>query len=170
MFRTRLCRAVVAAVMMCAGGGVLTTGTAHASGLVLSDKIKFSGTLVQIVPPNPYTYSIQVTQCSLTSYPDASVFPCTLSVNLNTNDSPPTGVLTAKSADGIVLDSWTFTPATVANTYTVKGTGVEDDNAEPGQPPVSYPCVIKGLMTVNPAVNPQTITGKIKVKESPTAP
>ena len=161
MVRPRLCRAVVAAVM-CVGTGALTSGVAHASTtLVFSDTIKFSATLAR-------DGTVHATKCNLTSDAEPVSFVCQATGRVF--PPPQIWVMTFHSADGTIKSSFTLTSTPLPNTYRLKGTGTEEDNADPGQPPPPpYDCVLTGTLT-HPAANPLTNNVTIRVRESSTAP
>jgi hypothetical protein len=152
---------------MCLGTAVLTSGVARASTtLVLSDTITFSG----IVRRGRLETIIQVQKCSLTSDGEQGAFVCQAQGTVN-NFGPPTGTFNSQSADGQIQANF-FESVATNGTFKWKGSATEMDAPDPGQPqPAPYTAAFKGFVTeTGGGPLPVTITGKLKVRESPTSP
>jgi hypothetical protein len=166
-------RRSLAAAAACAGclSLVMTGGTVGAAvkpaTLVLSDTSVFSGT---ITPGSTSgTFNFNSTKCALTSDVESTKFPCTLTGTITVPATGnPTGTFTLSSADGKTTGTFTLTPIAGTSSFAVKGKAKEMDAPDPGGPPTSYAGVVKGTVTPNLAA--MTMTGKIKIFESSTAP
>ena len=149
MFRVRVAKAVIAT--LCISTGVLTSEVAHASSLVLSDKVTMVNTL-------------SGKKCSLTSDGETTTYTCH-----ETGSIPPsgqTGSLTITSADGAIAMKNT-TSCVSPPTCTFKGTATETD-IEKGVTQKPYSATVTGsFKTTTP---PPTVNAVARVWESSTAP
>lgn len=166
-------RRSVAVAAACAGclSLVLTGGTVgaavRAATVVLSDTAAFSGT---ITPGSTSgTYNFNSTKCVLASDAEAAKVPCTLTGTITVPATGnPTGTFTLTSKDGQTTGTFTLTPITGTSSFAVKGKATENDAPDPGGTSKPYAAVVRGKVTPNPAT--MTMTGKIKIFESSTAP
>ena len=147
------------------------TGGAGAATSVLSDHVRWTGFAP---PPTPAgNYSFQSHSCKLTSDGETGAFACELSGQLFPGLAPGqfSGSLVLQSADGTTSGSFTLTPTSTPGTSKLKGTGTENDAAEPGQPAQSYPCRLGGRMLFTQYPDGSySITGTLTVRESSTRP
>lgn len=137
------------------------------AAIVLSDvaKIKGVGTPGAAVG----SYAISTTACALRSDTEP-VVTCSLTGQL-TVSSAGVGSLTAtiSSTDGQVQFGATVTPSG-PTTFAIKGKGTETEQ-DPGQPPVTYPAVVKGSVKVTMQPSGAFVfVGVLKVFEQSTSP
>ena len=158
------------------GAGVLVvaigaSSTAASAATALSDKVKFTGTATPTAAQG--TYEFHSTRCKLTSDGETTVYKCQL--NGQVTIDPATGAIsgnaTVQSGDGTTTFAFTLTQTSTAGTYTLKGSGKENDTPDPGQPPQSYPCKVGGKVTAVPQPDGTiALSGGFSVKEKTTAP
>lgn len=167
--RATAVRRGVAAAAACVGCLILvmTGGPVGAVTLVLSDTAVFSGT---ITPGSVSgTFNFQSTKCALLSDQETTKFPCQLAGTITVpSTGNPTGTFTLSSADGQTQGTFSLTPITGTSSFTVRGKATENDAPDPGGTSKPYPAVVKGKVTPNLAA--MTMTGRIKIFESSTAP
>jgi hypothetical protein len=153
---------------MCASG----TAVAHAATPpVLSDHVKFTG---KAVPGSTQgSYDFRSDKCKLTSDGETKPFNCELSGHVTID--PATGAITGdavvQSGDGKTTFNFTLTSTATAGTYRLKGRGIENDTPDPGQPPASYPCTVRGQVVATPQPDGSILlSGGFNVSEKNTAP
>ena len=155
------CAGCLSLVMM---GGTVSAAVKPAA-LALSDTAKFTG----MVTPGAMagTFNFNSTTCTLTSDLESAV-SCMLTgtITVPAAGGNPTGTFTLTSLDGQTQGTFTLTPGTTAGSYLVKGTCMENDAPEPGQPPGPYPAVVRGKVLINFAA--MTMKGTVVVKEKST--
>jgi hypothetical protein len=154
-----------------AGIGLLAAGSgvAHArpATVVLSDKIRFSGTAVAGSAPG--TWSITTTNCTETSDGETTIYKCQTGGQIMKNAVGGfSGFLNLGSADGAVNWKFTLVKSSTPNLWIMRGAGSEVDNE--GGVTTSYPAAMRGLVKLVPSGPNFLVTALVSVWESSTAP